>query len=231
MATNQKRRAYPKIPAKNWWDLRQRFQKTMPTQVTTSYLQTVLAVKEGHAANIVPQLRTVNLIGEEGRPTPLANEWRTEEGYASACKQIVDAVYPTELRDAVPPTEPDRDAAKRWFMREMGVGEGAASGMASFYVLVCQAELTNGVGRLQQGVSEPRARSKRSRETSGTHDGTSTPSVPTPLITTPDSVAKERKEANPSLHIDVQVHIPSDASLNQIDAIFASMAKHLYPNR
>ena len=32
----------------------------------------------------------------------------------------------------------------------------------------------------------------------------------------------------PSLHIDVQVHIDATASAEQIDQIFASMAKHLY---
>ncbi|BCA58826.1 DUF5343 domain-containing protein [Sphingomonas sp. HMP6] len=32
----------------------------------------------------------------------------------------------------------------------------------------------------------------------------------------------------PNLHIDVQVHISADASVEQIDQIFASMAKHLY---
>jgi hypothetical protein len=31
----------------------------------------------------------------------------------------------------------------------------------------------------------------------------------------------------PSIHVDVQVHISPDASA-QIDAIFASMARHLY---
>ncbi len=32
----------------------------------------------------------------------------------------------------------------------------------------------------------------------------------------------------PNLHIDVQIHISSDSTADQIDQIFASMAKHLY---
>jgi hypothetical protein len=32
---------------------------------------------------------------------------------------------------------------------------------------------------------------------------------------------------NPPLHINVQVHISSDATPHQIEQIFASMAKHL----
>lgn len=33
---------------------------------------------------------------------------------------------------------------------------------------------------------------------------------------------------SPSLHIDIQIHLASDATPDQIDQIFASMAKHLY---
>ena len=36
------------------------------------------------------------------------------------------------------------------------------------------------------------------------------------------------KPIAPTVHIDVQVHIPPDASAEQLDAIFASMAKHFY---
>jgi hypothetical protein len=35
----------------------------------------------------------------------------------------------------------------------------------------------------------------------------------------------------PSVHIDIQVHIASEASVEQIDQIFASMGKHLYQRR
>ena len=36
------------------------------------------------------------------------------------------------------------------------------------------------------------------------------------------------QQAIPSLHIDIQIHISPDATTNQIDQIFSSMAKHLY---
>lgn len=44
-------------------------------------------------------------------------------------------------------------------------------------------------------------------------------------------VASQKSDQNgtiPSVHIDIQIHIPPDASTDQIDQIFASMAKHLY---
>lgn len=34
----------------------------------------------------------------------------------------------------------------------------------------------------------------------------------------------------PSIHIDIQIHISSDTTFEQIDQVFASMAKHLYPS-
>jgi hypothetical protein len=40
--------------------------------------------------------------------------------------------------------------------------------------------------------------------------------------------AKQPKPASPSMHIDIQVHISPQASPEQIDAIFASMGRHLY---
>ena len=42
---------------------------------------------------------------------------------------------------------------------------------------------------------------------------------------------KAARGSTPNLHIDVQVHISADASVEQIDQIFASMAKHLYGSK
>lgn len=54
-----------------------------------------------------------------------------------------------------------------------------------------------------------------------------TPSqIPNAPATAPATQPSER--SGPSLHIDVQVHIDSSATTEQIDQIFASMAKHLY---
>ena len=41
-------------------------------------------------------------------------------------------------------------------------------------------------------------------------------------------IEKQQNMSQPTLHIDIQIHISSEASPAQIDQIFASMAKHLY---
>lgn len=49
------------------------------------------------------------------------------------------------------------------------------------------------------------------------------------LMTTTETNGKvEDKPKRPALHIDIQVHIDPTSSAEQIDQIFASMAKHLY---
>ena len=52
--------------------------------------------------------------------------------------------------------------------------------------------------------------------------------LPAQEAMTATSPAKLQETSGPSLHIDVQIHIDSTASSDQIDQIFASMAKHLY---
>lgn len=62
---------------------------------------------------------------------------------------------------------------------------------------------------------------------------TVTPSQEQPRESVAAHVASTRstsgvKSNSPSLHIDLQVHISPEATAEQIDKIFASMAKHLY---
>jgi hypothetical protein len=51
-------------------------------------------------------------------------------------------------------------------------------------------------------------------------------SIAKPNSTHPHSVTTNG--VNPSVHIDIQIHISPEASIDQIDQIFKSMAKHLY---
>ena len=52
----------------------------------------------------------------------------------------------------------------------------------------------------------------------------------TPRVETNDGVGENAKNRrpDPELNINVQIHISSDASAEQVDQIFKSMAEHLY---
>jgi hypothetical protein len=225
MAEELSRRSYPQIPSKNWWDLRRRFQQTMPGRVDASYLQTVLDVGEGHARNLIPQLRVIGLIDDAGKITPLANEWRDDETYAAACQEIVQRVYPPDLTDALPPPSPDPAATARWFSRTLSVGQSAARRLSAFYRLVASGDVTDQQSERKRETDDDGAKRTAAKRQTGARTRQVTASD-TATVTEKGTVEK-RGEA-PSFHIDVQVHIPPDATADQIDTIFAAMAKHLY---
>lgn len=67
-----------------------------------------------------------------------------------------------------------------------------------------------------------------SSETTGSvHTVISTPALHTP-VGGPTPAPKGSTPSEPSVHIDIQVHIASDTSSEQIDQIFKSMSRHLY---
>ncbi|MGH8067389.1 MAG: DUF5343 domain-containing protein [Candidatus Entotheonellia bacterium] len=140
MANDSSVKAYPRIPSKNWWDLRKKAIQSPPKQVTAGYLQTVLDISEGTAKNLLPGLRAVGLIDDVGEKTSLMNDWRDDEHYPEVCRKIFEKIYPEELRSALPGLKPDRNQVKRWFARQTNTGEAAANQMAAFYMLLCEAD-------------------------------------------------------------------------------------------
>lgn len=127
MANERSTNIYPRIPSKNWWDLRKKASQSPPRQVTTSYLQSVLGIGESAANNLLPGLRTVGLIDSKNESTPLMNDWRDDVHYGEVCKKIMEKVYPDELRSAFPGPKPDRNQVKLWFALQTKTGEVSAT--------------------------------------------------------------------------------------------------------
>lgn len=225
------KKSYPMIPATVWWKLREQFQKTIPGTVTRTYLATVLGVNERTAGNLLGPLRTVGLIDKEGKPTERANHWRFDDDYASVCKEILEEVYPEELRHAVPDPKVNREGALRWFMKTAGVGEVGANKMVATYQLLVDATPKKidsaGAAKSRRG-GRPRKSVVQAEAAPVGAMASAEPQVisgqtSSDMIDNPD-----RLEGIPKVHIDINVHISSDASTEQIDQIFASMARHLY---
>ena len=53
----------------------------------------------------------------------------------------------------------------------------------------------------------------------------------TPAAQTAPTTGGRLPTQGPTLHIDIQVHISPEASAEQIEQVFASMAKHLYGSK
>lgn len=220
----EEKKSFPMMPAKSWWALRKKFRSTLPKEVTANYLAATLGMTEPSARNnIIPSLRITGLIDKDGKPTERAVKWRDDKQYAHVCKAIMQEVYPQELLDLAPDASTDRSAIQTWFANQTGVGENAASKSAAFYALLLEADPSK-----ESEVSSPtptprkktapavRPKANSSKETGSTDAERQEEAPP-----------EHAKKRQPSIHVNIEIHISPQASADQIDQIFSSMAKHL----
>jgi len=214
MAKESKTR-YPMLALKNWWVIRKKFIETMPKgAVTESYLAPILGMTVVSArANVIPELRLIGLIDDEGKPTELANRWRDEKEYPKVCEEIKQKVYPRELLDAVPDPTTARKSAESWFKIKKKVGEPAAKRMTTFYILVSEADPKGGEALFKPPPKEKKAKPQKKEKTEEV-----TPEMPREEVPLAPQF--------PSIHIDLQIHISPEAKPEQVDKIFESIAKH-----
>jgi hypothetical protein len=231
----EKNITYPVINAVRWWIIRKSFKRTIPDIATNSYLSSVLNITEGSAQTIISPLKKMGLVDKDGKPTERARRWRDDEEYASVCDEIRKEVYPSELLAAFPDPEASRANIERWFSKKTGLGESAVRGMAAFYLLLCEADPTKqdststSVKAPKPSKGVPSSAKLNIAKTKGSKREAPNGAVATIEPEAKISSSKENLNGfGHSLHIDIQIHISSDASADQIDHIFASMAKHLY---
>ena len=76
---NRTKTTYPTMPVSAWMKLRELFTRTIPKEVTDSYIASILDTKKESArTNVLPSLRYTGLIDNEGKPTDLAIKWRDD---------------------------------------------------------------------------------------------------------------------------------------------------------
>lgn len=215
---------YPMISEKSWWILRNQFKKTIPVNVNVSYLKSLLSLNSDQSArNILAPLKQMQIIDADGKPSPRATEWRSDEKYQKVCVAIVGELYPAELTDLFPDSNIDVARAKSWFMDTCSLGDNAASKIVSTFSLLKKGEVKTDTDVIVP-TTKPKA-SKSVNPNSKVKKKEASISSPKP---TPQQNPSATESLGPTLHIDLQIHISPDASAEQIDTIFASMAKHLY---
>lgn len=221
---------YPKIARKIWWLLRNRLKQSMPTTISSTLVASVSEMTDASArANVLSPLREMGLIDENGKPSDLMERWRHDDEYKKVCLGIRDEIYPTELIEAFSEARSDQKVAiKNWFMKNAKVGDAAAKMYADTFLLLSEANFdgANDVKASVPKANKPVATSSVSKSKS-TH--TSKKAKPEPIAKPHEGLSTEHgtNARFPSVHIDVQVHISPETSLEQIDKIFESMSKHL----
>lgn len=229
MADNDK--SFPKIAESNWWKLRDLFKQKVPASVTTTYLSSALTMTEKSArGNIIAPFKKLGILNEAGKPTDLAYDWRDDSKYPAVCQMIIDKIYPQEVRDLYPSIKSDPKKLTSWFMNYCHCGEAAAKMFTIFYRLLLKADPSPPAETAPNKQKTPTS-SKQPK----THILKVRPTVVSPKKTEPvekdtSLLAKNplgMSERLPQLHINIQLHISPETTVEQIDKIFESMARHL----
>jgi len=226
------KQSYPKIPAMNWWRLREKLVQRVPASLTRSYVSSALGMAESSArANIIGPLKAIGLFDKDGKPTDLAFEWRDDGKYGDMCARLIKHIYPQELVDLYDTPQSDVVDVQNWFMRNARVGSGTARMYALFYMMLLRADPKEGAQ-----ATTPKKEPKRENRPS------KTPVKKTAAVVDPPQKAHSSPKADraalqsgpsvsisaaPAVHIDIQIHVSPDTPPEQVDRIFASMAKHL----
>jgi hypothetical protein len=137
----EQKKGFPMLPIAHWWALRKKFKQSIPGVVTDNYLSTVLSMEVNSArANVMPFLKTLGIIDDEGKTLERAKKWRDDQPYTAVCKEILHEVYPKDLLEAVPNPNTERAQAERWFANHTGAGENAVKRMAALYAVLVEAD-------------------------------------------------------------------------------------------
>lgn len=224
---DEEKKSFPMLPITHWWALRKKFKQSIPGVVTDNYLATVLEMGVNSArANVLPFLKTLGIIDEDGRTLERAKQWRDDEHYTEVCKAILKEVYLGDLQEAVPNPARDRTQAERWFANHTGAGEAAVRRMAALYTVLVEADASKQPeqekgGRPRKADQVPPKPRPEKKASAGPPlgDGTARQSV---------NGSFRQPQQPPGININLEIHISADATPDQIDQIFASMSKHIY---
>ncbi|SRR6266567_5581093 len=234
--------SYPIFGTVRWWALRKSFKRTIPDPVSNNYLSSVLNVSPESAQNIISPLRKIGLIDQDNHPTERARRWRDDEEYPKVCQEIREEIYPSDLLAAFPDADASRERVERWFANKTGHGESAVGSMASFYLLLAEADPSKQdspipsvrppkPNKVIPSRAKPNIVKTKMVEKEASNGAGAVATIEPEVKLTSSKESLNGNGFGPSLHIDIQIHISSDAPAEQIDHIFESMAKHLYKGR
>lgn len=220
--------SYPMLSEKSWWTLRDKFKASIPANLSTTFVKSLLSLSSDASANnnIILPMKRLGLIDDDNKPTALANDWRIDDKYQATCDAIVKAVYPQELLDLFPERVVDRSVANNWFMGH-GVGAKTAANMISLFALLKSGEVKVKQDRSLGTAKKPQQRVVRQKTDSNTSKTQEADSL-VANSSAPETMSYENISTRPNLHIDLQIHISPQSTPEQIETIFACMAKHLY---
>lgn len=181
----------------------------VPKKVDTVWLKAI-GFTSSNDKSLLPVLKSIDFIDGGKAPTDRWRKFRGIDGDVALGEAIRHGY--SDLYDFYEDAH-DRSTSEvaNVFKTKSSAGDQAISkAVSTFKALTAEAKFTSSA----QSKSPDLGTSEREGALANP------PEIPVRAATAGGST--------PSLHIDLQVHISPEATVEQIDKIFASMAKHLY---
>lgn len=182
-----------------------------PDKFTTQHLKDIGFASSNFRA-VIPLLKALGFLSPDGSPTQRYLDYRNS---ALAKKVMADAIreaYGDLFTISATPSSKDRDLIEGKFKSVHNSGASTAKLMAStFFSLLGLADL-----------SGPPAPPK---------ELTAPEPKPHPTQATPEKTALAHVapgQAHPSLHYNIQIHLPATKDIEVYNAIFKALREHLF---
>jgi hypothetical protein len=181
----------------------------VPPKVTVQWLKSI-GYKSSNDATLLGVLKAVGLVDTSGVPTSAWTNYRGAnhkkvlgEGIRAGYSELF-AVYPDAWQREISDLE-------HVFSTSSNAGKQVISKTVATFKALCEC------AEFGEANSQP---------SPVVHTGPMHVPITNPSAQPIHSAVNN--DRNPSVHIDIQIHISPEASTDQIDQIFKSMAKHLY---
>jgi len=176
-----------------------------PTKFTTQHLKDWGYSSSNYRA-VIPLLKAIGFLSPDGAPTTRYHDYRNT---AQSKKVMADAIreaYGDLFTIKAKPASGDRLLIEGKFKSAHNVSPNIAKLMAStFYALLDLADLS----------SSPEKKME---------DSTPPSDTPPPTVSIE---AIQKTYARPSLHYNIQIHLPATKDIEVFNAIFKSLKEHL----
>jgi len=177
-----------------------------PEKFTTQYLKD-LGFQSSNYRAVIPLLKALGFLSEDGTPTARYHSYRDHSQSRRVLAQALREAYADLFTIKAEPAETDRALIEGKFKSAHNASERTAKLMAStFYSLLPLADLKSTPPKALPELrvepkAEPESRSAAKDQHPGAH--------------------------RPTLHYNIQIHLPATKDVEVFNAIFKSLREHL----
>ena len=183
-----------------------------PDLFTNEHLKDIGFTSSNHRA-FIRLLKALGFLSPEGSPTSRYHEYRSKAQARRVFGEAVREAYADLFVIKEHPTDADRELIEGKFKSAHNVSDRLAKLMANtFYPLLALADLdaTERGKRPKHPIPKPK---KEEKPPASVNDP---PDTPPPTV-----------EGVPSLHYNIQIHLPATKDVEVFSAIFKSLKEHL----